>query len=72
MTQDELARLSWEIYQRLCKCDTQREAYNLMIATIGTFTASQYNDKKEQVAALKYVRRRLDNFIENVENGELE
>lgn len=72
MTQDELAGLSWEIYERLCQCDTQREAYNLIVATIGTFTASQYNDKDERVAALKFVRRLLDNFIENVEKGELE
>lgn len=72
MTQDELVGLSWEIYQRLCQCDTQREAYNLIVATIGTFTASQYNDKDERVAALKFVRRLLDNFIENVEKGELE
>ncbi len=72
MTQDELVGLSWEIYQRLCQCDTQREAYNLIVATIGTFTASQYNDKDERVAALKFVRRLLDNFIKNVEKGELE
>lgn len=72
MTQDELVGLSWEIYQRLCQCDTQREAYNLIVATIRTFTASQYNDKDERVAALKFVRRLLDNFIKNVEKGELE
>lgn len=47
MTQDELVGLSWEIYQRLCQCDTQREAYNLIVATIGIFTAIQYNDKDE-------------------------
>ena len=71
MTQDELTELSWEIAQILYKCDNQREAFNLIIATTGTLIASWYKDKNEQVAALKFVRRRLDNFIENVENGEL-
>ena len=71
MTQDELAKLSWEIAQIIYKCDNQREAFNLIIATTGTLIASWYKDKNEQVAALKFVRRRLDNFIENVENGEL-
>lgn len=72
MTQDELAGLSWEIAQILYKCDSQREAFDLIIATTGTLIASWYKDKNEQVAALKFVRRRLDNFIENVEKGELE
>ena len=71
MTQDELAKLSWEIAQIIYKCDNQREAFNLIIATTGTLIASWYKDKNEQVAALKFVRRKLDNFIENVENGEL-
>ena len=72
MTQDELVKLSWEIAQIIYKCDNQREAINLIIATTGTLITSWYKDKKEQVAALKFVRRRLDNFIENVEKGELE
>ena len=72
MTQDELAKLSWEIAQILCKCDNQREAFNLIIATTGTLIASWYKDKNEQVAALKFVRRLLNNFIKNVEKGELE
>ena len=72
MTQDELAKMSWDIFQIITKCDNQREAFNLMIATLGTFVASQYKNKSEQVAALKFVMRRLDNFIENVEKGELE
>jgi hypothetical protein len=72
MTQDELAKLSWEIAQILYKCDNQREAFNLIIATTGTLIASWYKDKNEQVAALKFVRRLLNNFIENVEKGELE
>lgn len=72
MTQDELAELSWEIAQILYKCDNQREAFNLIIATTGTLIASWYKDKNEQVAALKFVRRLLNNFIENVEKGELE
>lgn len=72
MTQDELAKLSWEIAQRLYKCDNQREAFNLIIATTGTLIASWYKDKNEQVAALKFVRRLLNNFIKNVEKGELE
>ena len=72
MSKDELANLSWEIFQILRKCDTQREAFNLFIATIGAFVASQYEDKNDQVAALKFVRRNLDNFIENVEKGALE
>ena len=72
MTQDELAELSWEITQILYKCDNQREAFNLIIATTGTLIASWYKDKNEQVAALKFVRRLLNNFIENVEKGELE
>ena len=72
MTQDKLAELSWGIAQILYKCDNQREAFNLIIATTGTLIASWYKDKNEQVAALKFVRRRLDNFIENVEKGELE
>lgn len=63
MSKDELANLSWEIFQILRKCDTQREAFNLFIATIGTFVASQYEDKNDQVAALKFVRRNLGNFI---------
>ena len=71
MTQDELAKLSWEVAQILYKCDNQREAFNLIIATTGTLIASWYKDKNEQVAALKFVRKRLDNFIKNVENGEL-
>lgn len=71
MTQDELAKLSWGIAQIIYKCDNPREAFNLIIATTGTLIASWYKDKNEQVAALKFVRRRLDNFIENVENGEL-
>lgn len=71
MTQDELAKLSWEIAQIIYKCDNQREAIFLIIATTGTLITSWYKDKNEQVAALKFVRRRLDNFIENVENGEL-
>ena len=72
MTQDELAKLSWEIAQILYKCDNQREAFNLIIATTGTLIASWYKDKNEQVAALKFVRRLLDNFIKNVEKGELQ
>lgn len=72
MTQDELTELSWEIAQILYKCDNQREAFNLIIATTGALIASWYKDRNEQVAALKFVRRRLDNFIENVEKGELE
>ncbi len=72
MTQDELAELSWEIAQILYKCDNQREAFNLIIATTGTLIASWYKDKNEQVAALKFVRRLLNNFIENVEKGELQ
>ena len=72
MSKDELADLSWEIFQILRKCDTQREAFNLVIATIGTFVASQYEDKNDQVAALKFVRRNLGNFIKNVEKGALE
>lgn len=72
MTQDELAELSWEIAQILYKCDNQREAFNLIIETIGTLIASWYKDKNEQVAALKFVRRLLNNFIKNVEKGELE
>lgn len=72
MTQDELAELSWEIAQILYKCDNQREAFNLIIATTGALIASWYKDKNEQVAALKFVRRSLDNFIENIEKGELE
>lgn len=72
MTQDELAKLSWEIAQILYKCDNQREAFNLIIATTGTLIASWYKDKNEQVAALKFVRRLLNNFIKNVEKGELE
>lgn len=72
MTQDELAKLSWEIAQILYKCDNQREAFNLIVATTGTLIASWYKDKNERVAALKFVRRLLDNFIENVEKGELE
>lgn len=72
MTQNELAELSWEIAQILYKCDNQREAFNLIIATTGTLIASWYKDKNEQVAALKFVRRLLNNFIENVEKGELE
>lgn len=72
MTQDELAKLSWEIAQILYKCDNQREAFNLIIATTGTLIASWYKDKNEQVAALKFVRRLLNNFIENVEKGELQ
>lgn len=72
MTQDELAELSWEIAQILYKCDNQREAFNLIIATTGTLIASLYKDKNEQVAALKFVRRLLNNFIENVEKGELQ
>ena len=72
MTQDELAELSWEITQILYKCDNQREAFNLIIATTGTLIASWYKDKNEQVAALKFVRRLLNNFIENEEKGELE
>ncbi len=71
MTQDELVELSWEIAQIIYKCDNQREAFNLIIATTGTLVTSWYKDKNEQVAALKFVRRRLDNFIKNVENGEL-
>ncbi len=35
MIQDELAELSWEIAQILYKCDNQREAFNLIIATKG-------------------------------------
>lgn len=70
--QDELAKLSWEIAQILYKCDNQREAFNLIIATTGTLIASWYKNKNEQVAALKFVRRRLDNFIKNVEKGELQ
>lgn len=72
MTQDQLAVLSWEIAQILYKCDNQREAFNLIIATTGTLIASWYKDKNEQVAALKFVRRLLNNFIKNVEKGELE
>lgn len=72
MTQDELVELSWEIAQILYKCDNQREAFNLIIATTGTLIASWYKDKNEQVAALKFVRRLLNNFIENVEKGELQ
>lgn len=72
MTQDELAELSWEIAQILYKCDNQREAFNLIIATTGTLIASWYKDKNEQVAALKFVRRLLNNFIENVKKGELQ
>lgn len=72
MTQDELAELSWEIAQILYKCDNQREAFNLIVATTGTLIASWYKDKNEQVAALKFVRRLLNNFIENVEKGELQ
>lgn len=72
MTQDELAELSWEIAQILYKCDNQREAFNLIIATTGALIASWYKDKNEQVAALKFVRRLLNNFIENVEKGELQ
>lgn len=72
MTQDELAELSWEIAQILYKCDNQREAFYLIIATTGTLIASWYKDKNEQVAALKFVRRLLNNFIENVEKGELQ
>lgn len=72
MTQDELVELSWKIAQILYKCDNQREAFNLIIATTGTLIASWYKDKNEQVAALKFVRRLLNNFIENVEKGELE
>ena len=72
MTQDELAELSWKIAQILYKCDNQREAFNLIIATTGTLIASWYKDKNEQVAALKFVRRLLNNFIENVEKGELQ
>lgn len=72
MTQDELAELSWEIAQILYKCDNQREAFNLIIATTGTLIASWYKNKNEQVAVLKFVRRQLDNFIKNVEKGELQ
>lgn len=72
MTQDELVELSWKIAQILYKCDNQREAFNLIIATTGTLIASWYKDKNEQVAALKFVRRLLNNFIENVEKGELQ
>ena len=72
MTQDELAELSWEIAQILYKCDNQREAFDLIIETTGTLIASWYKDKNEQVAALKFVRRLLNNFIENVEKGELQ
>ena len=72
MTQDELAELSWKIAQILYKCDNQREAFNLIIATTGTLIASWYKDKNEQVAALKFVRRLLNNLIENVEKGELQ
>ena len=72
MTYDELAELSWNIAQELYKCDTQREAFNLIIATTGTLVASFYKEKKDRVAALKFVRRQLDNFINNVEKGELE
>lgn len=72
MTQDELAELSWKIAQILYKCDNQREAFNLIIATTGALIASWYKDKNEQVAALKFVRRLLNNFIENVEKGELQ
>lgn len=72
MTQDELAELSWKIAQILYKCDNQREAFNLIIATTGTLIASWYKDRNEQVAALKFVRRLLNNFIKNVEKGELE
>lgn len=72
MSKDELTNLSWEIFQILCKCDTQREAFNLFIATIGSFVASQYENKDDQVATLKFVRRNLDVFIKNVEKGALE
>lgn len=72
MTQDELVELSWEIAQILYKCDNQREAFNLIVATTGTLIASWYKDKNEQVAALKFVRRLLNNFIKNVEKGELQ
>ena len=72
MTQNELAEMSWDIFQIMTKCDNQREAFNLMIATLGTFVATQYKDTDKQVAALKFVKRRLDNFINNVEKGELE
>lgn len=72
MTHNELEELSWEIAQILYKCDNQREAFNLLIATTGTLITSWYKDKNEQVAALKFVRRLLNNFIENVEKGELE
>jgi len=72
MTQDELAKLSWEIAQILYKCDNQREALNLIIATTGTLIVSWYKDKNEQVAALKFVRRLLNNFIKNVEKGKIE
>lgn len=71
MTKDELADLSWDIYQIMCKCDTQREAFNLIVATLGTFVSSQYEDLTKRVAALKFVSRMLGNFIENVEKGKL-
>ena len=72
MSKDELANLSWEIFQILRKCDTQREAFNLFNATIWTYVASQYEDKNDQVAVLKFVRRNLDDIIENVEKGVFE
>ena len=72
MTREQLAELSWEITQILYKCDNQREAFNLIIATTGALIASWYKDKNDQVAALKFVRRSLSNFIKNVEKGELE
>ena len=71
MTRDELAELSWKIAEILYNCDNQREAFNLIIATTGAIVAGWYKDKSEQVAALKYVKRSLDNFIKNVEKGDL-
>lgn len=72
MTQDELAEMSWDIFQIIKKCDNQREAFNLMIATLGTFVATQYKNKSKRVDALKFVMRMLDNLIKNVEKGELQ
>lgn len=69
MSKDELTNLSWEITQILCKCDTQREAFNLMIATIGAFVAFLYEDKNDRVAALEFVRRNMCDFIKTVEKG---
>lgn len=72
MTEDELTEMCWEITQILYKCDTQGEAFNLMIATLGAFIVNQYKyDIKNQIKALKFVRNNLDDFIGNVEKGNI-